>query len=211
MIPPNTKRVRRHDQDRLSDLPDCVLIHILSFLDTKDTVQTCILSTRWKYLWKTIPTLILHTAGFCSIEKFAIFVSKIWTLRDTKTPLHALDLQLAMDVIADSYAILSCVSSCRALASLKLHGYHKMTMLTALSPFQPFNSLHSLTIACCTVLSLVPNLFKVKLHSLCNLKSLKVKGGVSTSATIPGRIVDFLLQNSPTANVDLIDHWIRIK
>ncbi|CAN1131327.1 hypothetical protein LINPERHAP2_LOCUS6342 [Linum perenne] len=34
--------------DRLSDLPDSILHHILSFIDTKSSVQTCILSSRWR-------------------------------------------------------------------------------------------------------------------------------------------------------------------
>jgi hypothetical protein len=33
-------------EDRLSDLPDGVLLHILSFLNTKHVVRTCVLSSR---------------------------------------------------------------------------------------------------------------------------------------------------------------------
>ncbi|PNX91118.1 F-box/LRR-repeat protein, partial [Trifolium pratense] len=39
-------------QDRISNLPDGVLSHILSFLPTKTTVQTSILSNRWHHIWK---------------------------------------------------------------------------------------------------------------------------------------------------------------
>ncbi|MCH88132.1 F-box/LRR-repeat protein, partial [Trifolium medium] len=154
MIPPE-KRARRDDneenQDRLGDLPDCVLLHILSYLDSKYVVQTCILSTRWKYLWKRIPTLILHTTYFRTVKQFAIFVSNILTLRDTSTTLHSLDLhrhgdiepqllkkilnyvsshntylqELGISVSADSSLIMSCVSSCRALTSLELSLYSR--------------------------------------------------------------------------------------
>ncbi|XP_060179748.1 F-box/LRR-repeat protein 25-like isoform X2 [Lycium barbarum] len=42
--------------DRLSDLPEPILIHILSMLPhAKQVVQTCILSKQWRFLWKSVP------------------------------------------------------------------------------------------------------------------------------------------------------------
>jgi hypothetical protein len=92
MIPPNSKRGRRDDEDRLSDLPDCVLLHIVSFLCVKFAVQTRVLSPRWKFLWKFIPTLILHSSKFSTKKRFATFVTNILTLRNSSTALHAVDL-----------------------------------------------------------------------------------------------------------------------
>jgi len=136
-------------EDRLSDLPDGVLLHILSSLDTKQVVQTCVLSKRWEHLWKRISTLMLYASSFPTPKQFAMFVSKILTLRDTSIPLQALDIdrhgniepqllievldyvwsndthikELEISVCGDSSLILSCVSSCRALTSLKLDIY----------------------------------------------------------------------------------------
>ncbi|KAL6544112.1 hypothetical protein OROGR_010609 [Orobanche gracilis] len=45
--------------DRLSDLPDPVLCHILSFMDTKYAVAASVLSTRWKHLNTYVPDIIL--------------------------------------------------------------------------------------------------------------------------------------------------------
>jgi len=38
-----------------------------------------------------------------------------------------------------------------------------------------------------------------------------MKVRVATSATISDEMVDFLLQNSPSAQVDMIDFWTRVK
>ena len=62
-------------EDRLSDLPNCVILHILSFLDTKHAVQTCILSKRWNNLWKNLPTLILNSLHFLPVFCVSYFVS----------------------------------------------------------------------------------------------------------------------------------------
>ncbi|GAU29472.1 hypothetical protein TSUD_65070 [Trifolium subterraneum] len=136
-------------EDRLSDLPDGVILHILSFLNTKHVVRTCVLSKRWKYLWKRVPTLMLYASRFSTVKQFSVFVSKILTFRDSSAALNVLDLdrhgnieplllkkilnyvcshsthlrELGISVNGDSSLIMSCVSSCRALTSLMLSVY----------------------------------------------------------------------------------------
>lgn len=74
------------NKDRLSDLSECVLLHILSFLNVKDAVQTCLLSSRWKHLWKRLPTLTLYF--YPGFEKF---LNQILSLRDASMAVDALD------------------------------------------------------------------------------------------------------------------------
>ncbi|KAJ4782710.1 F-box/RNI-like superfamily protein [Rhynchospora pubera] len=43
--------------DRISDMPDDILAHILSFLSIKEAVHTCVLSKKWRNIWCYMPVL----------------------------------------------------------------------------------------------------------------------------------------------------------
>ncbi|KAI5383131.1 hypothetical protein KIW84_070515, partial [Lathyrus oleraceus] len=68
--------------DIISDLSDCILIHILSFMDAQEAVQTCILSKRWINVWKKLHTLTLLDYSELSGKLFEHFVFKFLSLRD---------------------------------------------------------------------------------------------------------------------------------
>ncbi|KAJ3687688.1 hypothetical protein LUZ61_016852 [Rhynchospora tenuis] len=69
------------EPDRLSGLPDFLLIKILSSLKAREVAQTCILSKRWRHLWASVPCLHFDHAEFSSklsaesCERFKKFVS----------------------------------------------------------------------------------------------------------------------------------------
>ncbi|CAL4980090.1 unnamed protein product [Urochloa decumbens] len=52
--------------DRLSALPDCLIHVIMSFMKSRQAVQTCVLSRRWRYLWHSVPCLDI---GFDEFKK----------------------------------------------------------------------------------------------------------------------------------------------
>ncbi|CAI8618056.1 unnamed protein product [Vicia faba] len=209
------------NQDRLSDLPECIILHILSFLSIQHAVQTCVLSTRWKHLWKRIPTIRLNSFQFRTLKIFSVFLSKILSLRDTSTAPHTFDLfrhrdieprllkkflnyvfyynthlkHLGISVNGDTALILSCVSSCRALTSLKLSLHPRgrdptetlfpnslnLPLLTSLDltnfafcgdesgcadPFLAFTKLNTLVLRCCKVMD--AQILSISSHTLVN-------------------------------------------
>ncbi|KAI5648262.1 hypothetical protein M9H77_34267 [Catharanthus roseus] len=50
--------------DRVSELPESILHHILSFLPVKDAARTSILSKRWEGVWDTLPYLDFYLDFF---------------------------------------------------------------------------------------------------------------------------------------------------
>nr|XP_023892325.1 F-box/FBD/LRR-repeat protein At1g16930-like [Quercus suber] len=74
--------------DRISSLPESLLCYVLSFLPTKESIATSILSTRWKLLWTLVPKLDLDT--------YTISTSELWADDDVEDALpHVVSSVLA--------------------------------------------------------------------------------------------------------------------
>ncbi|XP_021758556.1 F-box/FBD/LRR-repeat protein At4g26340-like [Chenopodium quinoa] len=71
--------------DRISDLPDALLLEILSFLSTKEAVATSILSKRWKFVWTQVPVLNFSTSGSVSVYCFNAFMDRVLICNDTQS------------------------------------------------------------------------------------------------------------------------------
>ncbi|CAJ2656169.1 unnamed protein product [Trifolium pratense] len=70
--------------DRLSDLTDYLLLRIFEFMAPKHSIQTCVLSKRWKDLWKSLVNLKFRHL------RDRKFVSHILSGRHDSLPLHKL-------------------------------------------------------------------------------------------------------------------------
>ncbi|KAL2335208.1 hypothetical protein Fmac_016421 [Flemingia macrophylla] len=78
-------------EDIISFMPDDILLYIMSFIKIQEAIRTCILSKRWKNLWKFLPNLKLHSVDFHKNLVFFEFVSKIVFLRNYNISLHTLE------------------------------------------------------------------------------------------------------------------------
>ncbi|OIW08015.1 hypothetical protein TanjilG_20116 [Lupinus angustifolius] len=123
-------------RDRISDLPDCVLLYLMTFMDTRHAVQTCVLSKRWKDLWKHLTNLILHSDDFRNLRIFNKFVSCILSSRDGSISVH--DLDFVHDGCT-SIRLLNRVSKYAASHNIK-----ELTINTELNLKQDFELPHSI-------------------------------------------------------------------
>lgn len=166
-----SERDGKDERDRLSDLPDFVLLQIMKFMNTKHAVQTCVLSTRWKDLWKSLTNLALHSSDFTSLTHFSKFVSWVLSHRDSSISLHNLDLRrkgciepglldrvmtyavshnvqrLTIDVNLNfelGFKLHPCIFFCRSLTHLKLSiwAVPSMTELPTSLQLPALESLH---------------------------------------------------------------------
>ncbi|KAL3620477.1 hypothetical protein CASFOL_035389 [Castilleja foliolosa] len=81
----SNKRTKEMSIDRLSALPDGILLHILSFLsfDLKETAVTSVLSKRWQFLWSELPKLNFrdHSWDVGKTRDFVSWVNRTIILR----------------------------------------------------------------------------------------------------------------------------------
>ncbi|KAF6149814.1 hypothetical protein GIB67_010888 [Kingdonia uniflora] len=70
-------------RDQISNLPEELLLQIVSFLPTNDVISTSVLSTRWRSLWRSIKALDFNEYNFTNQDRFKNFVDKTLILFDT--------------------------------------------------------------------------------------------------------------------------------
>ena len=74
--------------DRLSDLPDDLIHHIMYFLPAKDGASTCVLGRRWRSLWPSYGTVNLDSRSYDHLDSY---LRRLAIVRDAKNSLAAAD------------------------------------------------------------------------------------------------------------------------
>ncbi|KAK0601362.1 hypothetical protein LWI29_023538 [Acer saccharum] len=132
------------DGDRLSSLPENIIRHIFSFLDSIDIVRASAVSRKWRYVWVSMPYLsvdipykmkfndfvdwvlmfrnrlvdiqILRISGLLLEENHAFY-----RLMDVIPEFNLQELDLMIRYSRDKIELPQCIFNCGSLISLKLH------------------------------------------------------------------------------------------
>jgi hypothetical protein len=151
----------------LSNLPEEILLHILSFLPTKDVVRTSVLSKRWDYLWASIPNLVFEQSlpakrtllmdfvdrAFClryssDIKRFTLRCDVLCDSSRVNTWISAVvrhnvqELCIELDKFEGVFSLPNCLFTCKTLTRLKLEMPYILKLPTTIC----FSNLKILTI-----------------------------------------------------------------
>ncbi|RZC46405.1 hypothetical protein C5167_039356 [Papaver somniferum] len=104
------------DQDRISALPESILHHILSFLELKQAIKSSILSSKWRYVWTSLPFLYFDFGLFetknlkqSKAKSFEKFVDRVFQLRDTSSVIERLNLNCSGFISPDPQNLINSI------------------------------------------------------------------------------------------------------
>jgi hypothetical protein len=78
--------------DRLSNLPDDLIHKILSYIGIKQAIELTVLSSRWRYVWTSVPCLDFSSQDFSAVIKFSKFVTRVLSCRNKKVQVYSIKL-----------------------------------------------------------------------------------------------------------------------
>ncbi|KAI4296210.1 hypothetical protein L6164_036186 [Bauhinia variegata] len=109
--------------DKISDLPDVILHHILSFLDSKFAVQTSILSKRWRYIWVSHPFLNFNPKHLNRNSSFKGLINHVLCRRDSSVPIFHCDFKYPALLRSYNFTIMS-----KVVKYVASHGIQQLRM-----------------------------------------------------------------------------------
>ncbi|EOA26149.1 hypothetical protein CARUB_v10019585mg [Capsella rubella] len=182
------------NRDRISELPEDLLLHILSKLPTKDVIATSVLSKQWRFLWTVVPRLefvspsknFAQNVGRCLLShKAPVLESLHMMVEDTCDEQYIGDIgawvgiafahhvrEFVLDVLlyyGQKVQFLSSLFCCDTLETLKLKNWIHLDVSFPVS-MKSLKTLHLESVtykddeSICNLLSGCPNLEDLLVH-----------------------------------------------
>ncbi|PWA82375.1 F-box domain, Leucine-rich repeat domain, L domain-like protein [Artemisia annua] len=171
----NTGKRMDVEVDRLSSLPDKLIYKILSYVDIVYCVRLSVLSSRWRFLWTSMPSLNFASRElYKSSSRYHEFVNNVLSGRNNKIDVSFVSVNLArgednhelcvkrileyalshnIEQLTMSHTFIDCRSQypwdLPALTTLHLHD---VSLHNSSSIFAMYHSLKNLTLERCHVL-----------------------------------------------------------
>lgn len=121
------KNPRESRVDRISELPDLVLVHILSFLPMDAAIRTGVLSKRFAYKWASTPNLVFDQDSEWEIDDFITFVNRALLLHDPNCKVQKFTIYMdCMDQVIENSLQEDCVTLWLRFATRK--GVEKLNL-----------------------------------------------------------------------------------
>ncbi|KAG5234735.1 F-box family protein [Salix suchowensis] len=184
----------------ISNLPEEVLEHIVSFLPIHEAIRTSILSKKWQNLWKSTPNLsfdgrdspkrklfmdfverVLVLRGPSNIETFRLSCeakddqSRIGTWISAAVNRNVKDLYLVLSDIESSFVFPRCLFNCKTLTEFEIDMLFILKLPSSISlPCLKILSLRQVTFIddqSTQQLFSLPNLVELEIYE-CNWKNL---------------------------------------
>lgn len=115
----STSKKQARDKDRISALPDALLCHILSFLPTKYTVRSTLLSKRWKNKWTSITNLDFEGGRDFYTDENDLFRIDTWICIAVMRNVVELDVGI-FRITGTSFQIPQSLFICKTLRVLRV-------------------------------------------------------------------------------------------
>lgn len=111
-------------KDEISHLPNDLTCQILSLLSTKEAVKTSVLSTRWRHLWLSLPSLELRSREFSGLKSFTTFGDRFFNSNSISC-IQKVKLTIDIKDVDDGYCLTSWFDAAvkRKIQHLHVHSY----------------------------------------------------------------------------------------
>ncbi|XP_057773763.1 F-box/LRR-repeat protein At3g26922-like [Salvia miltiorrhiza] len=140
-------------RDRLSELPDSLILAILSLLPMKDVVATTLLSKRWQNLWTTVPCLDFF-GGTNKLVEFRSFVCGALALwKGVKILKFSIGFLFHASFTSDldSWLLFVIEKQVEELYLDLMHQYHLICQYLAPQRLYSCPSIKKLSLICCAL------------------------------------------------------------